>query len=73
MPDRAEESSSFNISQAEIIQPPIKKNNFFEFETDKTLNLSNAELQRLVLLEQLQVLCLKKEKLLFEKKEKGKI
>lgn len=42
-------------------------------ETEETINLSNHELQRLVLMEQLTVLRLKKEKLLWEKNQREEL
>ena len=47
--------------------PPVKKSKLdsplVNYETDETKNLSNGQLQRLVMLEQLQLLRLKKERI----------
>lgn len=58
-------SNSKEVSPRELPPPPPKpkKNKLDKYETDETKHLTNQELQRLVLLEELQYIRLKKEKL----------
>jgi hypothetical protein len=46
-----------------VSHPTRKGKKHFHFETEETSNLSNTQVQRLVLLEQLQLLWMEKEKL----------
>jgi hypothetical protein len=57
------ENESIGTSLLELPRKKRKETFSFPFETEETSNLSNTQLQILVLLEQLQVLWMEKDKL----------